>query len=182
MSLKPLALAVLMLAGTMSTVSTANASTPADTQLAWLVVAPEPISTTDIAQHFDAAALSAVGGAAALSATLAQFAPFTVTQTLSDTATVVRAAVHIAPGPAEVTLSVDSAGLISGLAVAPYAPTPTTWAGVDSELRSVAPQVSYATSVLEPNGQCRLVHGVAPNVRRPLGSAFKLYVLGALDE
>ncbi|HEX4721675.1 MAG TPA: serine hydrolase [Pseudonocardiaceae bacterium] len=162
--------------------STANASTPADTQLAWFVGAPEPISTADLTQHVDAAAINAAGGAAALSITLAQLAPITVTQTLTDTATEVQVLAHIAPGPAELTLTVDGAGLISGLTVAPYAPKPTTWAGVDSELRSVAPQVSYATSVLEPNGRCRLVHGLAPNTQRPLGSAFKLYVLGALGK
>jgi beta-lactamase class A len=50
---------------------------------------------------------------------------------------------------------------------------------VAARLRTVAPQVSMLLSALDGSG-CRPLHGVATAQARPLGSMFKLYVLGAL--
>lgn len=181
--LKPLALTVALLAGTALPAAAATTS-PADTQLAWLVRASqhEPISTTEITQHFDQAAITAAGGAAALAATLDPLGAITVQQTVLDTPTAVEVIATITPGPATLGLTVDPAGLIDGLTFQPYAPQPTTWAGIDTELRGIAPQLSFAASEIEPNGRCDVVHGITPNTQRPLGSAFKLYVLGALGQ
>jgi beta-lactamase class A len=174
-------LVVLGLAG--STL-TASATTTAEEQLAWLVQASahQPIPTADITAHVAPVAITAAGGAAALSQTFAAFGQLTVEQTVTQTPTEVRVIASTAIGTAMVTLAVDGTGLIEGLQLSPYMATPTSWAQLDSSLKSLAPQVSFATSVLSPGGQCRVVNGIAANTQRPLGSAFKLYVLGALGQ
>jgi len=82
---------------------------------------------------------------------------------------------------AQVALTVDSRGLISGLRISPAttAPVPATWAGVDAAVRSVAPQVRLLVANVS-NGSCQPVHSIDSAAAAPLGSAFKLYVLDAL--
>jgi hypothetical protein len=77
---------------------------------------------------------------------------------------------------------VDARGLISGLLLRPVTsipPAPTTWAGVDAALRSIAPKVGLFVGDVT-SGACVPVHTIDPNTPAPLGSAFKLYVLDAL--
>jgi beta-lactamase class A len=173
---------LFVLLGLAGSVVPAAAATTADDQLGWLVEASaqQPIPAAELTAHFAPSVLTATGGAAGLANELAQFGRLTVRRTVSDTPVEVRAIVGTAIGPAELSLHVDGSGLIDDLLASPYAPTPTSWAQVDSQLRALAPQVSFASSVLSPNGDCRVVHGIAPATQRPLGSAFKLYVLGAL--
>jgi beta-lactamase class A len=86
---------------------------------------------------------------------------------------------------ARVLLTVDSAGLISGLPIslvspaAATGPVPGTWAGVDAALRSVAPQVRLLAANVS-SGSCQPVHSMDPATAAPLSSVFKLYVLDAL--
>ncbi|WP_192784103.1 serine hydrolase [Nonomuraea angiospora] len=42
--------------------------------------------------------------------------------------------------------------------------------------------MSFAAARIEPDGQCRIAHGLDADTQRPIGSAFKLYVLGALAQ
>jgi hypothetical protein len=77
------------------------------------------------------------------------------------------------------TLDVDTSGLVAGIRLTPYLPAPVSWAGLDASLRTLAPRVSFAAARISASG-CRLVHGDSPATARPLGSAFKLYVLGAV--
>jgi hypothetical protein len=78
------------------------------------------------------------------------------------------------------TVRVDATGLIVGLL---FTPAPArSWSELDSRLRRLAPRVSFATATLDPYGRARLLHGVNSDTARPLGSAFKLYVLGALAQ
>lgn len=173
--------AVATVAGTTLTASAATTPT-ADDQLTWLVDASGhlPIPAATMTEHMSAALLAAVGGVDPFNQSLAQFGQLTVESTLSDTPTEVTVLADTAQGGAEITLGVDGTGLVDGLLFSPYASTPTSWAQIDARLHTMAPQVSFATSVIEPNGTCRVVHGDSANTQRPLGSAFKLYVLGAL--
>ena len=59
------------------------------------------------------------------------------------------------------------------------AESPTTWAGVDAAVRSVAPQVRLLVANVS-NGSCQPIHSIDPATAAPLGSMFKLYVLDAL--
>jgi beta-lactamase class A len=84
-----------------------------------------------------------------------------------------------------VDIAVDRAGLIDTLLIdtlllGPYQPPPTSWAQVDRELAALAPDTSLLAARVSPGGSCTPVHQVASSAARPLGSMFKLFVLGAL--
>jgi len=91
-----------------------------------------------------------------------------------------RAVADIGGLQSAVSISVDSAGLISGLLLMPYQPPPTSWAQVDQDLGALAPDASLLVARVSPGGSCTPVHQVAASTARPLGSMFKLFVLGAL--
>ena len=158
--------------------------TPAGAQLRWLIaaVAHLPMSDTQVRAHFDAAFLAQVSPAmlnqALQGATGVKLLSIEVSEPTALIAIVSTSGVL---PRAQVALAVDSQGLISGLRISPAttAPTPTTWAGVDAALRSVAPQVRLLVANVS-NGSCQPVHSIDPAAAAPLGSMFKLYVLDAL--
>ena len=158
--------------------------TSAGAQLRWLIaaVAHLPVPGEQVQAHFDAAFLTQASPAA-LNQTLQPVAGVKlVSIQVSELNTV--AAIVSASGAlrrAQVWLTVDSRGLISGLRISPVStgPGPATWADVDAALRSVAPQVRLLVADVS-NGSCRPVHGIDPATAAPLGAAFKLYVLDAL--
>jgi beta-lactamase class A len=76
-----------------------------------------------------------------------------------------------------VNIAVDRAGLIRGLLLTSY---PYSWAQVDRLLAGLAPAASLLAARVSPGGACTPVHQVAASAARPLGSMFKLFVLGAL--
>jgi hypothetical protein len=140
-----------------------------------------PVPADELSEHLDASLLTAVGGAAGFNAVLASVAPLTPGAVISSSPTSLRRLASSPVGELTVSLQVDNAGLLIGLLLTPSVPTPTTWEAVDSTLRTLAPRVSFAAMRITPSG-CRLVHGINPDTARPLGSAFKLYVLGAVAE
>ncbi|MEU8610354.1 serine hydrolase [Actinoplanes sp. NPDC048791] len=156
----------------------ALAASPAETQFAWLIDASArlPVPADELAQHLDQALLAADPNEA-----LRPLAPFAPAAVISSSPTQLRQLVTSPAGTLLVSLTVNPSGLITGLRLTPYLPAPTTWTAVDSSLRTLAPRVSFAAMRISPSG-CRLVHGKNPDTVRPLGSAFKLYVLGALAE
>ena len=158
-----------------------DAGTPAGAQLAWLLTATShlPISAAQLRAHFDAGFLAQVGPAKVNQAFRAvgavQVASVEVSQPRRFIATV-----GTGSGRFQMTLVVDARGLISGLGFGPVIPpAPTTWAGVDAAIRSVAPQVRLLVANVT-HGSCQPVHSIDPGTAAPLGSAFKLYVLDAL--
>ena len=82
--------------------------------------------------------------------------------------------------PLVVAVSVDGGGLISGLLLMPYQAPPASWAQIDQQLAAGAPDSSLLAARVSPGGSCTPVHQVAASTARPLGSMFKLFVLGAL--
>jgi hypothetical protein len=66
------------------------------------------------------------------------------------------------------------------LAAVRLTPLPRSWPEVDERLRALAPRVSFLAAEVDRAGRCVPVHGLAPEVARPMASAVKLYVLGAL--
>jgi hypothetical protein len=154
----------------------------ADSQFAWLVDVTSRLPATDseLRQHLDATMLAAVGGADGFNKVVQPLGAFTAGPVVSRTADTLRRVVTAASaGGLLATLVVDAGGLLSGFTLTPYLPAPTSWAQLDSALKKLAPRVSFAAARVTASG-CRLVHGVDPGTARPLGSAFKLYVLGAL--
>ncbi|MEU4220600.1 serine hydrolase [Actinoplanes sp. NPDC026623] len=161
----------------------ARAAAPADTQFAWLIDASArlPVSADELARHLDQTLLTNSGGPDGFNDALRPYAPFTPTAVISSSPTEVRRLVSGPAGTLLATLAVDRAGLVGALRLTPYLPAPATWNAVDDTLRTLAPRVSFAAMRISPAG-CRLVHGVDPDTARPLGSAFKLYVLAALAQ
>ncbi|MGH3258112.1 MAG: serine hydrolase [Streptosporangiaceae bacterium] len=173
-----------------ATSPTAAASLPDSTvgvQARWLFAAivHPPIPTAAITAHFDQAFLAKVTPAQ-LNGVLGQVKTLRLDAvTLSTAAELVMTITANGQTQLRVSMAVDSAGLISGLLLQPAGtppappPLPTTWAGVDRQVRSVAPQVRMLVAAVNGNA-CRPIQAIGAGTPAPLGSAFKLYVLDAL--
>lgn len=165
-------------------------STPAGHQLSWLlaVSAGLPIDPATVNQHLDAAFLAQVPPAK-LNQILAAVTPsggLRVTSITSTTPTALAAVVASSQGPLQISLSTGPDGKISGLLAQPVSTpvtAPTSWTGLDQRLAALAPQVAMLTAQVGTDGAdptCTTVHALHATTAGPLGSMFKLYVLGAL--
>jgi beta-lactamase class A len=148
-------------------------------QARWLfaAVTRPPISAAAITAHFDKAVLAQVTPAQ-LDAVLAGVKTLRLDAITLNTSDSLVMTVTVNGSQLQISLTVDSAGLISGFLLQPP-PAPTTWTGVDSQVRSVAPQVRMLVAKVSGNA-CQPVHAIDAGTPAPLGSAFKLYVLDAL--
>ena len=173
--------------GTSSDSSASLPTTPAGRQAAWFLdeLARLPISDGDADAHFDSQFLAALP-TAKLNATLATIGPLQVVSICSSTPARLLFTASSQAGKLDVAVSVDGAGKINGLRLAPAgtlsstAPSiPGSWAGVDAAVTSVGPDVEYLAAEVDGRG-CRAIHGIAASTAAPLGSAFKLIVLDAL--
>jgi beta-lactamase class A len=160
--------------------------TPVGAQARWLfgAVVHPPIPAAAVTAHFDKAFLSKVTPAQ-LNSALGQVKTLRLDAiTLSTAAELIMTVTVNRQTQLKVSMAVDSAGLISGLLLQPAStpsapPVPTTWAGVDRQVSSVAPEVRMLVAAVNGNA-CRPVHAIDAGTPAPLGSAFKLYVLDAL--
>jgi len=134
-------------ATTASTAGTASRpNSPAGVQARWFLdaVAALPITNAQASAHFDQAFLAQVTPSK-LNSVLAGARTVRLDAITAATPTALVMTVT-ANGSTKLTvhLAVDSSGLISGLLVqpaetSPASPVPTSWAGVDRQIRSVAP-------------------------------------------
>lgn len=176
--MRKILLVFVLLALVAPTTQAAADTRPADRQLAWLLAISHrlPVPEAELREHVSPPMFDAIGGADGFNDALAGIGPMTTSRTVDRTPAGVTA---VADDRLLVELHVGDDGRIDGLWFSPYAPSPATWSELDSRLGRLAPDVSYAVSVLD-NG-CRPVHEADADRSRPLGSAFKLYVLGALE-
>jgi len=188
---KPPAAATQQAATSASAAASAGGVSPPDTpvgaQARWLfgAVVHPPIPAAAITAHFDKAFLGKVTPAQ-LNGVLAGVKTLRLDAiTLSTPADLIMTVTANGRTQLEVSMTVDSAGLISGLLLQPAGtsaappPVPTTWAGVDRLVRSAAPQVRMLVAKVTGNA-CQPVQAINSDTPAPLGSAFKLYVLDAL--
>lgn len=172
-----------------ATSPTAGASlpdSPVGAQARWLfaAVVHPPIPAAAITAHFDKAFLGKVTPAQ-LNSVLGQVKTLRLDAvTLSTAAELIMTVTANGQTQLKVSMTVDSAGLISGLLLQPAGtpsapPVPTTWAGVDRQVSSVAPEVRMLVAAVNGNA-CRPIQAIDAGTPAPLGSAFKLYVLDAL--
>lgn len=154
----------------------------AEQQLDWVLDASTrpPVAEEEQRAHLSEEFLDAVGGPEQFNGVLVSIGPLSRSDTLATSPTSIEALATGTNGTFLVNLHVDGAGLVSGLLFRPYLPSPASWSELDTRLRALAPEASFSASVLD--GTCRPAHQVDPDTPRPLGSAFKLYVLGALGE
>lgn len=187
-----------MIAAAASCSSAASAAPPAATasfphtaagsQAHWLfgAVKHHPIPAAEVTAHFDHAFLAQVPPAE-LSTSFAGLSSLRLDSiTTSTPAAMVFIVTANGSTRLRVSLATDARGLISGLLLQPasapsaaLAPVPSTWAAVDRQVRSVAPQVRLLVASVS-GSTCRPIQAIGAATPAPLGSAFKLYVLDAL--
>jgi beta-lactamase class A len=158
-------------------------SSPVGVQARWFLgaVAHLPIPVAQVTAHFDQTFRTAVPPSQ-LNAGLAQVKSIRLDSVTTATPSALIMIVT-ANGATmiKVSIAVDSSGLISGLLLQPdtTVPVPTSWVGVDRQVRSVAPQARLLVASVSGD-TCRPVQAIGATTAAPLGSAFKLYVLDAL--
>src|ERR1022692_2175192 len=162
--------------------------TAAGTQARWLFGAAtrHPVPAAEVTAHFDHAFLAQVP-AAELNTSFAGLSSLRLDSiTTSTPGTMVFIVTANGSARLRVSLATDARGLISGLllraAGAPpsaLGPVPSTWAAVDRQIRSVAPEVRLLVASVSGHA-CRPIQAIRAAAPAPLGSAFKLYVLDAL--
>ena len=84
-----------------------------------------------------------------------------------------------------VEIETDPHGLINAVLLSAepaLPPGPTSWSAVDRAARKLAPDVGFEAATVGAGGRCDPVNTLAPSAPRPLGSMFKLYVLGAVAD
>lgn len=157
-------------------------SPPAADALRWVVQASQrlPVPDEEQAGRLSETFLAGIGGTGAFNDALVALGPLTLDSPVAQSPVRAEATIRYAGGLLTTVVQLDGAGRVAGLRFLPHQPDPRSWPELDAQLRRLAPWTSYASAVIGPDGRCRLVHGVDERVRRPLGSAFKLYVLGAL--
>jgi hypothetical protein len=149
------------------------------TPLEWLVAASTraPLPDDEIRARVAPSLVDGSGGPAGINAALAAVGPLTFRANRSDGNQV---PVRGPAGDFRLTVQVDAAGLVNDLQLTPDEAQPASWAALDARLAGLGPRVAFAAA--EIDGECRIVHGLDADTQRPIGSAFKLYVLGALAQ
>ena len=150
--------------------------TPVGAQARWLfgAIVHPPIPAAAITAHFDKAFLGKVTPAQ-LNSVLGQVKTLRLDGiTLSTAAELIVTVTANGQTQLKVSMAVDSAGLIGGLLLQPTAlpPVPTTWAGVDRQVSSVAPEVRMLVAAVNGNA-CRPIHAIDAGTAAPLGSALQ---------
>lgn len=157
---------------------------PVGEQLRWFLEAAAalPIPEDQIRAHFSAAFLGQVSPAQ-LNEVLRSLGGLRLESLTAVTPTALIGVVTTGLGRLQIFMAVDGDGRIDGLRFQPERrPEPQSWAELDERLRSLAPRVGFLAAEIRGNATCRPVHTVAPDTPRPLGSMFKLYVLGTTAE
>ncbi|WP_433516350.1 serine hydrolase [Nonomuraea sp. CA-143628] len=159
-------------------------STPAGQQLRWLLDAPArvPIGQAELAEHFAPAFLEQVP-ADKVNETLTGLRGIQLQKIIGAAPTALIAYVVVGAQTLKLTLSVDATGKINGVRFTEPAtpqPSPTSWDELDRRARKAAARVGFLAAEVKRDGTCRPVHAIAGGQARPLGSMFKLYVLGAV--
>jgi beta-lactamase class A len=178
---------LLILAGTVVPTAVLAAPTVPDTpvgrQVSWLLDVSRrlPMTAAEAAQHLTPDVLAALPVEVA-NAFLAELASTGGLELVSYDGTDTSAKTVMTGGDHTwlIDVAVSTTGLIEGFFV--RAPAPASWQEIDQRLRQLAPHVSFLAAEVTPDGTCEPVHTLKANRARPIGSAFKLYVLGALAE
>jgi hypothetical protein len=158
-------------------------SSPVGAQVAWLLDVSHrlPLSLAEASEHIDPTVLDQIG-LDALNQALATVSGTTGLSLVRYRESSPSSALFVVAsdsGTWLASIALTAAGLIGQLFFTPLLPEPTSWSELDQRLQALAPRVSFLAATLDEDG-CEPVHAVAADTARPIGSAFKLYVLGAL--
>jgi hypothetical protein len=159
-------------------------------QLGWVLsAAPHaPLPAREIEQHFDQAFL-AEASVAEINQAFEEFPSTRPWRLISLDAGTTRneLVAGVVAGTTELSVGIetDSQGLISAAAIDPSTSPqtgPASWQALDTAVLGLAPDVGFEAATVGAGGTCDPINTVAPSTARPLGSMFKLYVLGALAD
>ena len=156
-------------------------------QVGWLVDASRrlPVPETELRAHLTEPSLTALGGVAGINALLRTAAGDTGLRLAAYRAQFRRedgyafGTLHGAGRTWHLVAIAVADGRLGRLAITPV---PTSWAELDGRLGRLAPRATLLAAEVTGAGRCRPVHTVGAATARPIGSVFKLYVLGALGE
>jgi beta-lactamase class A len=162
--------------------------TTAGSQAHWLfgAVKHHPIPAAEVAAHFDRGFLAQVTPAE-LNAGFARLSSLRLDSVTTSTPdNLVFIVTANGSTRLRISLATDAQGLIGGLLLRPAGappaalpPVPSTWAGVNRQIRSVTPRVRLLVASISGHA-CQPIQAIGAAAPAPLGSAFKLYVLDAL--
>ncbi|GGS78808.1 hypothetical protein GCM10010156_41920 [Planobispora rosea] len=157
---------------------------PVGRQLRWFLGAPDraPLAESELAEHVNAAYLKdlTVKG---FNDFLTQAKGLTLEKLTEVTDTALSGTGTIGGQEFLIRIAVDGEGKINLIGVLPpEPPAPRSWKELDARLRKVAPATAFAAARIDSRGRCEIVHGVSADKVMPLGSIFKVYVLGAVAE
>ena len=179
-----LSLAAALAAALLTSAVSAGSSAPADQQLAWVIAAlngAKAPSTAELRRHFAPSFLKAIPPDQLIEGLASIWAerPFRVVGALDRQGPQGLAARIDGRDGTSLKVSIHVAGgRIDGLLFQPIAPGVTTWSAVDARLRRLAPDASLYAGT----GGGTALHELAATRPGAIGSAFKLYVLGALAD
>ncbi|GII03943.1 serine hydrolase [Planobispora takensis] len=157
---------------------------PAGRQLRWFLDAPNraPLAESELAGHVNADYLKQLT-VAGFNDFLAQAKGLTLEKLTQVTPTALAGTGRLGGQEFVIRIAVDGNGKINQIGVLPpEPPAPGSWAELDARLRKVAPETGFLAAEVGSRGRCKTVHGVAADKAQPLGSIFKVYVLGAVAE
>jgi beta-lactamase class A len=157
--------------------------TPAGRQLRWVL--DEALDAPDSAypDHFSPEFLAQIP-VADLRAAIADSGITAVAEIVTSTATELFVIVNSADGELvlSITVETDQPHLITGLLAQPaeLPDPPDTWEDIDAAIADAAPRFTYLAAEVDDLDALTTIRSAGPSESVPLGSAFKLYVLGAL--
>ncbi|MBG0826434.1 serine hydrolase [Planomonospora sp. ID67723] len=157
---------------------------PAGKQLRWFLDATgrAPLDASEIEQHVSAEFLKHIS-VDGFNGFLKQAAGLRLDTLTEVSPTSLAGTATLAGQKFDLQLAVDADGKIDGVGVAPSIPSaPTSWSKLDARLGKVARTTGFLAAEIDGPGRCETVHAVKADTPRPLGSIFKLYVLGAVAE
>ncbi|MFI6905827.1 serine hydrolase [Nonomuraea sp. NPDC050394] len=158
-------------------------ATPAGQQLRWVLgaIGRVPVPETEIKEHF-AGSYLAVLPPAEVNAFLRDLAGLTLNAVDGSRPKQIEVTATLSGHKFMVTLGVDDTGKIDLLGAEPILPAPSepkTWKELDERLAKAAPRHAYLAAEIK-GSRIRPIHAIRRNTDRPIGSMFKLYILGAL--
>ncbi len=152
-------------------------------QLDWLVAASAqvPVPERELRERVASALLDASGGPAGFNAAAGAMGSLAMTRMVAAQHDKAQAVVRGHGRDYLLTVRVDPTGRVNHLELTAEQ-APASWTELDDQLAALPGRVSFAAAEIAPKGGCRVVHGLQEDTLRPIGSGFKLYVLGALGQ
>jgi Beta-lactamase enzyme family/ORF 12 gene product N-terminal len=161
-------------------------STPTGKQLQWIIDHGQTATSADLAVHFSSSFLAQVPSEQLLGV-FRQLGTITPVEVGVSSDKLLDGLVTAGDGTKfTVSMKLDVAAKIEELLFKPFTDlvpsSAKTWSEVDQDVKAVGLNYSLFAGEVGTDGSLRELYGTQPDASGPLGSEFKLYVLGALSK